>query len=94
MTITQEIAEKANEYAKAEKLANILFEELSQWFSANTHMDDCSPDGFGITDEPNGTAQGNGEYCDQYNYGEDSFHGTYYWPIEGSSRYVWVSYSG
>lgn len=94
MNIAKEIAEKIDEYVKTEKQINILFGELSQWFFANTDMNDYYLDGFGITDEPDGIAQGNGEYCNQHDYGEDSFHGTYYWPIENSSKYVWVSYSG
>lgn len=93
MNIAKEIAQKADDYETAEKMANILFEELSRWFFANTDMCDYCLNGFGITDEPDGIAQGNGEYCNQHDYGEDSFRGTYYWPIEGSSQYVWVSYS-
>ena len=51
-------------------------------------------EGFGISQEPSGEEQSDGEYCDQWIRGEDySGDGTYYYPIEGSTQYFWVSYS-
>lgn len=40
-----------------------------------------------------GEEQEEGEYCNQYQRGEDSFDGTYYWAVEDSTQYVWVNYS-
>ena len=37
--------------------------------------------------------QSNGCYCDQVMLGEDYGSGTYYIPIEGSSEYLFVTYS-
>ena len=49
--------------------------------------------GFGVSREPNGEEQNDGEYCDQGMYWEDSGDGVYYYPIEGSTQYFWVAYS-
>lgn len=45
-----------------------------------------------IADEPNGDEQRDGEYCDQYQLGEDWYKGIYYYPIEGSDKYVAYDY--
>ncbi len=45
-----------------------------------------------IADEPNGDEQNDGEYCDQWRHGEDWYTGTYYYPIEGSNKYVAYTY--
>lgn len=45
-----------------------------------------------IADEPCGDGQGEGEYCDQWCHGEDWYTGTYYYPIEGSDKYVAYTY--
>lgn len=45
-----------------------------------------------IADEPCGDIQGDGEYCDQYCHGEDWYTGIYYYPIEGSNKYVAYNY--
>ena len=45
-----------------------------------------------IADEPCGNEQNGGEYCDQWCHGEDWYTGTYYYPIEGSDKYVAYTY--
>lgn len=32
---------------------------------------------------PTGDPQNDGEFCDQFQYYEDCYRGTYYWPIKG-----------
>lgn len=93
MKLSKEIAEKAAEYVAAKEKSDRLFEELQQWFSVNADMDDCCLYGFGVSEEPEGEEQEEGEYCNQYQRCEDSFDGTYYWAIEGSPKYVWANYS-
>lgn len=49
--------------------------------------------GFGVSQEPEGEEQSDGEYCDQWMLGEDYGDGTYYYPIEESTQYFWIAYS-
>ena len=61
---------------------------------ANDHgFEDFWITDFGVSQEPGGEEQSNGEYCDQCINREDSGDGTYYYPIEGSTQYMWVEYS-
>ncbi|ENZ12421.1 hypothetical protein [Enterocloster clostridioformis] len=93
MKVSKEIAEKAAEYEALKEKSDKLFEELQKWFSENADMDDCYLYGFGVAQEADGEEQEEGEYCNQYQRGEDSFDGTYYWAVEDSTQYVWVNYS-
>jgi len=93
MKIPKAIAEKANKYEELRNEVDALFEELQEWFSKNTDMDDCYLYEFGVSQEPDGEEQLEGEYCDQCQRGEDSFDATYYWQIEDSTQYAWVNYS-
>lgn len=92
MKIPKEIAEKVAKYRELQNTADGLFAEIKQFFD---NLDDGVYYGnFSIEDEPKGEAQGDGEYCDQYTYYcEDSGGGTYYYPIDGSDKYVAVDYS-
>ncbi len=65
------------------KKADSLFEEIEKWFEENV-CDGCYQNDYSITTKPEGIPQGDGEYCRQRRYGicEDSFEGTYYYPIE------------
>ncbi|MHB0740821.1 hypothetical protein [Peptostreptococcus anaerobius] len=64
---------------------NRLNEEIRVWFQ----QQDADLEGM-ITDEAyiceyeevSGEPQGDGEMCDQVQYGEDSFSGTYYWECD------------
>lgn len=91
MKIPVSIAAKVAEYEEAQKKADQLFAELQLWF--NEHADDCVDRGSPyITDTPTGDPQGDGEYCDQIQIGEDWYQGTYYYPIEDSDKYVAYPY--
>ncbi len=92
MKIPKEIAEKVAKYSELKKTVDALFEELYEFFDGLENG--VYYGNFSIEDEPKGDAQGDGEYCDQYaEYCEDSGHGTYYYPIDGSDKYVAVDYS-
>ena len=47
-----------------------------------------------VTEKPKGKLQNGDEYCSQssYGYSGDSFVGTYYLPVEGSSLYLGYGY--
>ena len=92
MKVPKEIAEKANEYEMFRKKTGQLGAELIAWANENRFEDFCV-EGFGVAQEPVGEEQIDGEYCDQTMYGEDTGYGTYYYPIEGSTQYMWVGYS-
>ena len=48
--------------------------------------------GFGVSREPSGEEQTDGEYCDQCMRWENSDYGIYYYPVEESTQYFWVEY--
>lgn len=83
MKIPKEIAEKVFEYESHKKKADSLFEEIEKWFEGNV-CDGCCQNDYSITTKPEGISKGDGKYCRQRQYGicEDSFEGTYYYPIE------------
>lgn len=92
MKIPKKIAEKVAKYRKLQNTADALFEEIQKFFD---DLDDGVYYGnFSIEAEPKGVAQDEGEYCDQYtDYCGDSGGGTYYYPIDGSDKYVAVDYT-
>lgn len=92
MKASKEIAKKAAEYQKLKGKVDDLYEELQEW-AAERDFEDFYIHGFGVVSEPNGDNQSNGCYCDQVMLGEDYGSGTYYIPIEGSSEYLFVTYS-
>ncbi len=92
MKAPKEIASKAERYEELKKEIDKLYEELEEFANENG-FEDFWVHGFGISQEPNGDEQSNEEYCDQYMSGEDCGSGTYYYPIEGSTQYMWVEYS-
>ena len=92
MKASKEIAKKAAEYQKLKGKVDDLYEELQER-AAERDFEDFYIHGFGVVSEPNGDNQSNGCYCDQVMLGEDYGSGTYYIPIEGSSEYLFVTYS-
>lgn len=92
MKVPKEIASKAERYEKLKKEIDTLYEELEEYANENG-FEDLEVEGFGVSQEPDGEEQSNGEYCDQWTRGEDYGDGIYYYPIEGSTKYFWVGYS-
>lgn len=92
MKVSKEIAQKAADYEEARERADKLYKELKEWCNENG-FEGFYIDGFGISQEPEGKEQGEGEYCNQCMRYEDSGDGTYYYPIEDSTEYMWVGYS-
>ena len=92
MKASKEIAKKAAEYQKLKGKVDDLYKEQQGW-AAERDFEDFWIHGFGVVSEPDGDKQSNGCYCDQVMHGEDSGSGTYYIPIEGSSEYLFVTYS-
>lgn len=88
----KELHHKAERYKELKKEIDKLYEELEEFANENG-FEDFWIDGFGVSQEPNGEEQTDGEYCDQWMRGEDSGDGIYYYPIEGSTQYFWVAYS-
>ena len=92
MNVPKEIAIKAERYEELKKEMDKLHEELESWASENG-FEDMMVYGFGVSQEPDGEEQTDGEYCDQTMNGEDSGYGSYYYPIEGSTQYMRVEYA-
>lgn len=92
MKAPKEIASKAERYEELKKEIDTLYEELEEFANANG-FEDFWINGFGVSQEPNGEEQFNGEYCDHWMRGEDSGDGIYYYPIEGSTQYFWIAYA-
>lgn len=92
MKVSKEIAAKAEEYERLKNRIDKLYEELCEWANKN-EFEDFWVTGFGVSQDVDGEEQLDGEFCDQYMSGEDSGSGTYYYPIENSTRYLWVEYS-
>lgn len=93
--VSQELAAKVNRYQELESECNRLYEEIcSELIEFSAENADICINGFAIFDEPLGDPQGDGEFCDQYSgYIEDDYHGTYFYPIEDSDKYLGMSYS-
>ena len=94
MNVPKEIAERAEAYAHAIKIANEAYETVEAWLKENTEADAVFITDLFVTDTPSGTPQGDGEYCSQSAVGwsGDSFAGTYYHPIEGCKLYLGYHY--
>lgn len=98
MNVTKEVAVFVEEYAKINKQIKALKKDLEackkvfiDWEDENCGAGVCIGDLF-ITDKPSGEETGDGEYCDQEEHGEDWFTGIYYFPIEGTDKYVAYTY--
>lgn len=98
MKVPKNIAKSVKEYERINKKINELEKELEACKKVFTDWERESIDSgvwigdLFVADKPEGEPQGDGEYCNQYQYGEDSFSGTYYFPIEGSNKYVAYTY--
>lgn len=91
MKVSKEIANKVIRLNKLKKEVEAIREELLEFFGG--YMDGVYIYDFFVKDEPAGKSQGEGEYCVQWaGYSEDSGDGIYYYPIEGSKKYVAISY--
>lgn len=65
MKAPKEIASKAERYKELKKEIDKLYEELEEFANENG-FEDFWIDGFGVSQEPNGEEQTDGEYCDQW----------------------------
>ena len=91
MKVYKEIVKKVKRLNKIEKEMEAIRKELHEFFG--DYMDGVYFGDYSIADEPSGDAQDEGEYCNQgTGYSEDSGNGVYYYPIEGSKKYVAISY--
>ena len=92
MIVPKELAKKADRYETLRNETDKLFEELEAWANENG-FEDMMVTGFGTCEEPEGDPQSDDEeYCDQTMCGEDMGSGTYYYPIEGGTMYMWITY--
>lgn len=69
MKAPKEIASKAERYKELKKEIDKLYEELEEFANENG-FEDFWIDGFGVSQEPNGEEQTDGEYCDQWMRGK------------------------
>ena len=98
MIMPKNIADKMRE-------VNKLMSEIDRWMYENivtegskhqnkdVHGNYVHKDYYKFTDEPLGDEQDDGEYCDQYQIGEDSFRGDYYVKTEDGDYFTfdyWV----
>lgn len=92
MEVNKEIVKKIKRLNKIEKEMEAIRKELHEFFG--DYMDGVYINGYYIADNPKGKAQGEGEYCSQRTsgYSEDCGDGTYYYPIEGSKKFVAIAY--
>ena len=73
--------------AEAAKLRQALCDRFRDDF------DGCYIGDFFIVDEPEGDKQDDGEWCDQWTgYECDTGSGTYYYAVEGSKKYIAITY--
>lgn len=98
MQVPKEVATFVEEYEKINNQIKELLKDMeackkvfTDWEEANCDAGVYIGDLF-ITQKPSGKEQGDGEYCDQTQHGDDWFTGTYYYPIEGSDKYVAYTY--
>lgn len=74
--------------AKVRRLRQALCERFRDDF------DGCYIDDFFIVDEPEVDEQDDGEWCGQYTgYECDNGSGTCYYAVEGSKKYIAITYS-
>jgi len=87
MRIPKEIREKVEQRKK-------LKEEIRTWFEEQyVDLDGMNIDEAYICEheEVSGEPQGDGEMCDQMQYGEDLFSGTYYWECD-NGQYLAINF--
>ncbi len=82
------LIKKLNEHeAEVQRLRQALYNKFRDAFDG-VYIDD-----FFIVDEPEGDEQDDGEWCDQYTgYESDTGSGTYYYAVEGSKKYIAITY--
>ena len=76
---------------------NRLNEEIRAWCNENLNMDGMNSDFADITDYYAGDVNSfegeeESEWCDQYQIGEDSFSGDYYWETEYLGKYLHMEF--
>ena len=77
---------------------NRLNEEIRAWCNENldSDLDGMDSDFADITDHYDGEVNSFGEegreWCDQYQHGEDSFSGDYYWETEYLGKYLHMGF--
>lgn len=92
MKIRNEIMTKVNRLKEIQAEEEQICSELVAEFKSS--FDGCYIEDFSIVDEPSGEDDGDGQYCDQWTgYFPDSGSGTYYYPIENSTKYLAISYT-
>lgn len=84
--IPKYIADKVIQYDKAQQKADKLYHEIESYLD-NKHLGVEGVYSFSIVDAPTGIEQSNGGFCDQVQYYEDCYRGTYYWPLK-DGRYL------
>lgn len=82
MMIPKYIADKVIQYNKAKQKAESLYNEVEKYLEFKGLAVEGVYD-LSVEDAPRGDPQDYGEYCDQTEYFEDFYRGTYYWPING-----------
>ena len=101
MMVSKETAEKAAEYEKLKNQCDELVKKMEQLHKEITDrlsedgadMESCFIGDYFIADEPTGKPQCGGEWCEQHSgWREDDYYGNYYYPIEGSDKYLGFSY--
>lgn len=95
MKVPKEIVECVKKYEKLRKKYEQIEKEMEECKQTFVEWEGETGVYIGhlfITDKAKGEHQGDGEYCDQYQLGEDWYTGFYYYPIEGSKKYVAYDY--
>lgn len=91
MKVEKDVLKLIKELNKREAEAKKLREALYNRF--RDEFDGCYITGFFVDDEPRGEEQDDGEWCDQWTgYECDTGSGTYYYAVEGSKKYIAITY--
>lgn len=85
MTIPKNIVDKMEQVNKLmSEIDRWIYENLEVDGSKHNHTSYLSDEYYEFTDKPTGEEQNDGEYCEQWEFGEsgDWFQGYYYYPTE------------
>lgn len=95
MKAPKEIVECVEKYARLRKEFERIDKEMEECRKTFAEWEGDNGVYIGhlfIAEKPEGESQGDGEYCNQYQLGEDWYKGIYYYPIEESDKYVAYDY--
>lgn len=93
MKVPQALADKVNMCTELFEAANLLHEEIeAELCRLDENNGEIFITDFHVCDKPTGKLNNEENYVDEQRYGEDCFSGIYYYPIEGSDKFLAMAY--